>query len=61
MNVFGLVKQPKAKCSKCNKIWDIYGNPKYTDMMGFLVINSCNSIYNPKSKDCMKCKKGDKS
>lgn len=56
MNVFGMVKQPKAKCSKCSKIWDIYGNPRYTDMMGFLAIDNCNSIYNPKSRDGMKCK-----
>ena len=35
MNVFGMVKEPTAKCSQCGKTWKIYGKPKYTDMLGF--------------------------
>jgi len=57
MNIFGFVKQPKAKCSKCGKIWNIYGKPAHTDMMGFVAIDICSRVYNSKSKDGMKCKK----
>ena len=35
----------KAKCSKCGKIWDIYGKPTKTDMMGYHVISNCNKMY----------------
>ena len=56
MNVFGFVKQPKAKCKACGKIWNIYGKPTYTDMMGFVTIDICSKLYNSKSKDGMKCK-----